>query len=174
MENINDYDSFLNEYYRGKNSYAGFNYKDAEITLDVEFLACVQDDMSEEYFEDIIDKYFNKIFDKHTKMVDTATSSDKKQINNIIGKELNLKFENVYEINVKFDGYSDAEAYSMLDALHKKMVDEYDIIILPQKLNGKDIKKPVYAPSAKKMIGFNRTEKPTKELKVKNKIGFRK
>ena len=122
MKNINNYDSFLNEYYKGKNKTVGFKYSDAEVPLDVEFYAGIDDEMTVEYFEEIIDTYFNSIFDKHTKMVDTIASSEKDEINQFIQQEIGADgFTDVYSVDVKFDGFADTEAYSMLDALQKKM-----------------------------------------------------
>jgi len=155
MENVKNYDSFLNEYYKGKNKKIGFNYLPSEETFDVEFyVGTIDEKLSEEQIEEVFNDYFKSVFDEYTSMIDITQQEEKNEININVKNNLGIDLEYLYNFSVKFDAYNEIEVYSMLDALIKKMGKKYNIIIMPNKLNGKPITKLDFLPNKKNKIGF--------------------
>jgi len=153
MKNINSYDSFLNEYYKGKNNTIGFRYSEAEVDLDIYFNIVINNDIKMKDLEYDLIQYFNENIIDY--VFDLENISDEKEKNEKI-QEIALltrgafKTTDIFDAHLTFRGYSENEAYSLLENLIKEM----NYMILPLKLNGEMIDGFKWLPEAKKKIGF--------------------
>jgi len=150
MKNINNYDSFLNEYYKGKNNTVGFRYSNADVDLKLNFAVAVID-----VTLDDVNKEFDFFFENNIEDFDfdIIISEDEEELIQELKMISRGEFEptNIYECKLDFKGYAEAEAYSLLENFMKE---KSDYMILPKELNGEKIEKFKYLPQSKKQIGF--------------------
>ena len=150
MKNINSYDSFLNEYYRGKNNTIGFRYSKANVDLDLIFSIAIINDNDNNIVEEEIRKFLDENLDEYNLELNISEHEEEMITELTMMSRGELQPTNILEGHLNFKGYAETEAYSLLESFMK----ESDLVILPMKLNGEEIDGFKWLPKAKKQIGF--------------------
>ena len=149
MKNINNYDSFLNEYYRGKNNTIGFRYSKANVDLDLTFsVAVIERDIED--VEEEVREYLDENLDEYELKFEIPEEEEQMKQELIMVSRGQLNPTNIIVAHLKFKGYAKTEAYSLLDNFMK----DGELIILPMMLNDEVIDEFKWLPKAKKQIGF--------------------
>lgn len=150
---MKDYSTFLNEFYKGKNNTIGFKDTMETESFIVEFIVATNGSQ-EEVVDETIDKYFNRVFEDFSKSLDIFTTEELNNFNIKMEKEHNKVFDDVFNVEVKFDAYSQSEIYSMLDGLNKELNKSFETVLIKTMVNGKNFDEKNVIPKAKKQIGF--------------------
>ena len=151
MKNVNDYDSFLNEYYKGKNKAVGFQYSVAEDQINLVFSIASDQEINGLDVEENLTSFFDENLDEYN--FELIRHPDEIRFKHEILMVSRGEYSplHVWSCILDFDAYSESEVYSLLDTLMKKY---NEFIILPFELNGEPIEQFKYLPKSKNKIGY--------------------
>jgi len=157
MKKINNFNSFLNEFYKGKNKALGFsNFKESEQN---EVKMYVFSDLQYHDFEMLIEDILDENLSDYNLEIEEVEDDETIQNNfetfpdNIIGEYLeNRQQMNLYEIYLDLETYTKMEVLSLLQVIIDTMKDQ--MLLSPDiKLNGENFD-PVSELRTKKKIGY--------------------
>jgi len=157
MKKINNFDSFLNEFYKGRNKSLGFsNFKESEQNeVKMYVFSDSQYHEFEMLIEDILDENLSDYNLEIEDVEDDETIQNKLGTfpDEIIGEYLQNKSEmNLYEIYLDLETYTKMEVLSLLQEIINTMKEK--MLLSPDiKLNGENFD-PVSELRAKKKIGY--------------------